>query len=89
VDQINYSEEGRPRTKAVIPEDGKWANQMTEIYKRFLDSRQKLRTLDKQINHAIDELETRIVQRAARERNYVITCTFCSTIGGKLRFIRD
>ena len=70
VDRINYSEEGRSRTKAVKPEDIKWAKQMTENYKRFRKNRQKLRTLDKQINQAMDSLEGKIVAKTSRQRNY-------------------
>lgn len=72
VDRINYSKEGRSRTKSVKSEDVKWAKQMTENYKRFRKNRQKLRTLDKQINHAMDVLEGKIVAKTSRQRNYVI-----------------
>lgn len=72
MDRINYSDEGRSRTKAVKPEDIKWAKQMTKNYKRFRHNRQKIRTLDKQINQAIDDLEARIVVKTSRKRNYVI-----------------
>ena len=72
VNRINYSDEGRSRTKAVRAEDVKWAKQMTENYKRFRKNRQKLRTLDKQINQAIDDLETKIVEKTARKNDYVI-----------------
>ena len=72
VNRINYSDEGRSRTKAVRAEDVKWAKQMTENYKRFRKNRQKLRTLDKQINQAIDDLETKIVEKTARQNDYVI-----------------
>jgi len=72
VDRINYSEEGRSRTKAIKPEDIKWAKQMTENYKRFRKNRQKLRMLDKQINQAMESLEGKIVAKTSRQRNYVI-----------------
>ena len=72
MNRINYSDEGRSRTKAVRAEDVKWAKQMTENYKRFRKNRQKLRTLDKQINQAIDDLETKIVEKTARKNDYVI-----------------
>ena len=72
VDRINYSDNGRSRTKAIKPEDVEWAREMTENYKRFRKNRQALRTLEKQINQAIDELEQKLVDKAARQRNYVI-----------------
>ena len=72
VDRINYSEEGRSRTKAIKPEDINWAKQMTENYKRFRKNRRKLRMLDKQINQAMESLEGKIVAKTSRQRNYVI-----------------
>lgn len=71
VDRINYSEEGRSRTKAVKSEDVSWAREMTENYKRFRKNRQALRSLEKQINQAIDDLETKVVDKTARQRDYV------------------
>ena len=71
VDRINYSDNGRSRTKAVKPEDVSWAKEMTENYKRFRKNRQALRALDKKINQAIDDLETKVVDKTARQRNYV------------------
>jgi hypothetical protein len=70
IDRINFSDEGRSRTKSVKPADVQWAKQMTESYKRFRKHRQALRVLEKKINLAIDELETRIVSKTARQRNY-------------------
>ena len=72
VNRINYSDEGRSRTKVVRAEDVKWAKQMSKNYKRFRKNRQKLRTLDKQINQALDDLETKIVEKTARQYDYVI-----------------
>lgn len=72
LNRINYTHEGRSRTKAVKLQDIEWATQMTENYKRFRKNRQALRSIDKQINQAIDELETRIVDKTARKRDYVI-----------------
>lgn len=71
VDRINYSDNGRSRTKAVKPEDVSWAKEMTENYKRFRKNRQALRALEKKINQAIDDLETKVVDKTARQRNYV------------------
>lgn len=71
VDRINYSEQGRSRTKAVKSEDVRWAREMTENYKRFRKNRQALRSLEKQINQAIDDLETKVVDKTARQRDYV------------------
>ncbi len=71
LDRINYSQDGRSRTKAVKAQDVEWAREMTENYKRFRKIRQELRTLEKQINQAIEELEAKIVDRTARQRNYV------------------
>ena len=72
VDRIYYSDDGRSRTKAIKPEDVEWAREMTENYKRFRKNRQALRTREKQIKQAIDELEQKLVDKAARQRNYVI-----------------
>ncbi|MGI9295834.1 MAG: DUF6788 family protein [Pseudomonadales bacterium] len=72
VDRINFSDEGRSRTKAVKAADVQWAKQMTENYKQFRKNRQALRALDKKINLAIDELEAKLVDRTARQRNYEI-----------------
>ena len=71
VDRINYSDNGRSRTKAVKPEDVSWAKEMTENYKRFRKNRQALRAVEKKINQAIDDLETKVVDKTARQRNYV------------------
>ena len=71
LNRINYSKDGRSRTKAVKAQDVKWAREMTENYKRFRKNRQELRTLEKQINQAIEELEAKIVDKTARQRNYV------------------
>ena len=71
VDRINYSDEGRSRTKVIKAVDVDWAKQMTANYKRFRTNRQKLRTLDKQINQAIDDLEAKVVEKTAKQRNYV------------------
>ncbi len=71
LDRINYSQDGRSRTKAVKAQDVDWAREMTENYKRFRKNRQELRTLEKQINQAIEELEAKIVGKTARQRNYV------------------
>ncbi len=71
VDRINYSEQGRSRTKAVKSEDVSWAREMTENYKRFRKNRQALRSLEKQINQAIDDLEAKVVDKTARQRDYV------------------
>ncbi len=71
LDRINYSQDGRSRTKAVKAQDVEWAREMTENYKHFRKNRQALRTLEKQINQAIEELETKIVDKTARQRNYV------------------
>ena len=71
VDRINYSDEGRSRTKVIKAVDVDWAKQMTANYKRFRTNRQKLRTLDKQINQAIDDLEANVVKKTAKQRNYV------------------
>lgn len=71
MDRINYSDNGRSRTKAVKPEDVSWAKEMTENYKRFRKNRQALRALEKKINQAIDDLETKVVDKTARQRNYV------------------
>ena len=71
VDRINYSEDGRSRTKAVKPEDVSWAREMTENYQRFRKNRQALRALEKKINQAIDDLEANVVEKTARQRNYV------------------
>ena len=71
VDRINYSEQGRSRTKAVKSEDVSWAREMTESYKRFRKNRQALRSLEKQINQAIDDLEAKVVDKTARQRDYV------------------
>lgn len=71
VDRISYSDDGRSRTKAIKPGDVSWAREMTENYKRFRKNRQALRLLEKQINQAIDDLETRVVDKTARRRNYV------------------
>jgi len=53
IDRINYSQDGRSRTKPIKPEDIRWAREMTGHYKRFRKNRQALRLLDKQINQAI------------------------------------
>ena len=71
LDRINYSQDGRSRTKAVKAQDVEWAREMTENYKRFRKIRQELRSLEKQINQAIEELEAKIVGKTARQRNYV------------------
>ena len=71
IDRINYSEDGRSRTKSIKPEDVRWAREMTGHYKRFRKNRQALRLLDKQINQAIDDLEAKVVEKTARKRNYV------------------
>lgn len=71
MDRINYSDNGRSRTKAVKPEDVSWAKEMTENYKRFRKNRQALRALEKKISQAIDDLETKVVDKTARQRNYV------------------
>ena len=71
MDRINYSDEGRSRTKVIKAVDVDWAKQMTANYKRFRTNRQKLRTLDKQINQAIDDLEANVVKKTAKQRNYV------------------
>lgn len=71
VDRINYSDDGRSRTKAVAPEDVEWARQMTQNYKRFRKHRQALRSLEKKINRAVDEYEVKVVSSTARKRNYV------------------
>ncbi len=68
---INYSQDGRSRTNAVKAQDVEWAREMTENYKRFRRNRQELRTLEKQINQTAKELEARIVDKTARQRNYV------------------
>ncbi len=44
---------------------------MSENYKRFRKNRQALRALEKKINQAIDDLETAVVDKTARQRNYV------------------
>lgn len=72
LDRINFTQEGRSRTKAVKAEDVQWAKQMTEHYKRFKKNRQALRALDKKINQAIDELESNIVDKTAHKRDFVI-----------------
>ncbi len=71
LDRINYSQNGRSRTKAVKAQDAEWASEMTENYKRFRKNRQTLRALEKQINQAIEELEAKIVDKTARQRDYV------------------
>ena len=71
MDRINYSDNGRSRTKAVKPDDVCWAREMTGNYKRFRKNRQALRALEKQISQAIDDLETNVVDKTARQRNYV------------------
>ncbi len=47
-----------------------WAKQMTEIYKRFRKDRQALRQLEKKLNAAIDQLETKTITRTAAKRGY-------------------
>ena len=71
MDRINYSDEGRSRTKVIKAVDVDWAKQITANYKRFRMNRQKLRILDKQINQAIDDLEAKVVEKTAKQRNYV------------------
>jgi hypothetical protein len=71
VDRINFSDDGRSRTKAIASNDVEWAKQMTNNYKRFRKNRQALRALEKKLNIAIDEFETKVVEKTARQRKYI------------------
>lgn len=70
VNRINFSDEGRSRTKAIQTEDVDWAKSTTGNYKRFRKNRQALRALEEKINQAIDEFEVRIIAKTARQRKY-------------------
>jgi hypothetical protein len=72
LDRINYSDDGRSRTKAISEHDVQWAKQMTDNYKRYRKNRQALRALNQKLNSALDTLEAKRVERTARKRNYVI-----------------
>ena len=71
VDRINYSEDGRSRTKAVIPEDAGWAKEISENYKRFRKNRKALRSLEKKINPALDDLKTKVVYKIAGQSDFI------------------
>ncbi len=70
MNRISYTDQGKSRTKLVSLEDIEWAKQMTEIYKRFRKDRQALRQLEKKLNAAIDQLETKTITRTAAKRGY-------------------
>lgn len=70
VDRINFSDEGRSRTKAVQTQDVDWAKTTTANYRRFRKNRQALRALEEKISRAVDEFEAHIVDRTARQRKY-------------------
>ena len=70
MNRISYTDQGKSRTKLVRAEDIEWAKQMTEFYKRFRKDRQALRQLEKKLNLAIDQLETKTITRTAAKRGY-------------------
>jgi len=70
MNRISYTDQGKSRTKTVQHKDIEWAKQMTQTYKRFRKDRQALRELEKKINTAIDQLETKTITRTSAKRGY-------------------
>ncbi len=70
VNRITWTEKARSRTKAIPAADVTWVETMTDNYRRFRKNRQALRTLERKINTAVDELETKIVDVTKRQKEY-------------------
>lgn len=69
--RITWTEDARARTKAIPVEDADWAEAMTSNYKRFRKNRQALRALERKINAALDELETKTVEKTKPKKEYL------------------
>lgn len=72
MNRISFTDNGKSRTKVVSAEDAEWARQMSESYQRFRKDRQALRELEKKINAAINQFETKIIERTAAKKGYEI-----------------
>jgi len=71
VKRITWTEKAHSRTKAIPAEDASWIETMTDNYRRFRKNRQALRTLERKINTAVNELEAKIVAATKRQKEYL------------------
>ena len=71
VKRITWTEKAHSRTKAIPAEDASWIKTMTDNYRRFRKNRQALRTLERKINTAVNELEAKIVAATKRQKEYL------------------
>ena len=69
--RISWTEDAKSRTKAIPNADVAWIKSMTDNYKRFRKTRQRLRELNDELNRMLDALEREILNKTKRQRKYL------------------
>ncbi len=68
--RLTWTANGKPRTKAVPPDDTPWIESMTKNYRAFRIARQELRAEERQLNMLLNDLEEELDNKTRRKRNY-------------------
>lgn len=68
--RVTWTESGKPKTKAVPPDDTPWTESMTKNYRAFRKARQKLRAEERQLSTLLNHLEEELDNKTRRKRDY-------------------
>ena len=68
--RITWSENGKPRSKAIPKEDVSWVKIITSHYNSLKVYRQKLRKCVREIADLLDKYEAQIIKETRKEKSY-------------------
>ncbi len=68
--RVTWTENGKPKTKAVPPDDTAWVASMTTNYGAFKTARRKLRAEERELNALLNHLEEELDSKTRRKRDY-------------------
>lgn len=69
--RLTWSEQGRPLTRKVPHNQIVWVRKVTEAYRRFRGLRREIKTLEGEIRHLLDELETALTNEAREGKDFL------------------
>jgi len=69
--RITWTEQSRPRTKAIPQKDVLWIQQVTEAYRQFRRQRQEVRKVQEALRVLLNQLEQEVVAKTRKQKDYL------------------